>query len=111
MKINIEIPDWCDERNIYVMAGIELAAYKDFNEDKFHIKTSRCNQCGKCCVNLPKGQYPLDENGDCIQLDKRYDDIKPCKLGAMRPFPCCEGDPVKGQWGKDFCSIRYDGEK
>jgi len=107
MKIEIEIPDWCDERNIYVLAGIELAAYKDFNEDVFHIKTSRCIQCGKCCRDLRGKQYPLKENKDCLHLDE----FGKCSLGATRPLPCCEGDPVKGKWGRDFCSIRYDGDK
>jgi len=28
MKIEIELPDWCDERHIYVVAVTELVAYK-----------------------------------------------------------------------------------
>jgi|OpeIllAssembly_1097287.scaffolds.fasta_scaffold342647_1 hypothetical protein len=111
MRIEIELPDWVDERHIYIMAGVELAAYKEAQETTWHVKTKRCVQCGRCCLNLPKGQYILDENGDCINLIFDGKDKRLCKLGAMRPLPCCEGDPVKGNWGKDFCSIRYDNEE
>jgi len=68
MRIEIELPDWVDERHIYIMAGVELAAYKEAQETTWHVKTKRCVQCGRCCLNLPKGQYILDENGDCINL-------------------------------------------
>ena len=110
MKIIVDLPGWCDERHISIFAGIELAAYKPFGEDRFKIKTARCVQCGNCCVNLPKGQYPLDEQGDCVHLDKGAEpgEARPCKLGAMRPFPCCEGDPAKSGWADIAkCSIKY----
>jgi hypothetical protein len=107
----IVLGDWTHERNIYIVAGVELAAYKNFNENKLHVKTSRCVQCGKCCLNLPKGQYSLDENNDCVHLDKSGTGKKPCTLSMMRPFPCITGDPIIGKWGKEFCSIRYDGEE
>ena len=110
MKIQLDLQDWCDERHIFVVAGTELAAYKDAFEDKFHVKTSRCNYCGKCCMDLPKGHVPLDENNNCVHLGEDGDK-RPCKLGATKPLPCVEGDPVKSGWGKDFCSIRYDGDK
>ena len=112
MKIRIDLPKWCDERHIYIIAGTELAAYLHFGEKKFHIKTSKCNECGKCCMNLIKGHVPLDENKTCVHLGEDGEK-KPCTLGAVRPWPCIEGDPVKGKWdgGKDFCSVRYDGDK
>jgi len=112
MKIEIELPDWVDERDIYVMAGIELAAYKFAAEKKFHVKTSRCNQCGKCCEWSPQTPYyPSNPDGSCSKLIPDGPDKKVCSIAVYRPFPCAYGDPVMGRWSKDFCSIRYDGEK
>ena len=112
MKIEIELPDWVDERNIYVLAGIELAAYKNFNSEKWHVKSVRCDRCGKCCMQLKGTQYPKKENGDCLHLASDGA-LFTCSLGPMRPLPCNEGDPVKSEWekAKEFCCIRYDGEK
>lgn len=112
MKVEIEIPDWCAERHLFLMAGIELAAYKEAQEERWHVKSERCNRCGKCCQQISKdGQYPADENGDCANLIPDGD-LLICALGAMRPLSCGEGDPVKSKWkgAKGFCCIRYDGE-
>jgi len=113
MKIEIELPIHSGDENKdwFIIKGTEQVAYFTHREKVWHVKTSSCVQCGKCCMNLPKGQYPLDENKDCVHLGQDGPDKKPCRLGAMRPFSCIEGDPVKGTWGKDFCSIRYNGEK
>jgi hypothetical protein len=111
MKVSLDLPDWCDVRDIYILAGIELAAYKLAKEDTFHVKIVRCDMCGKCCQNLvADGQYPVLENGDCANLIKDGERLV-CKLGAMRPLPCCEGDPEKGGWNTGFCCIRYDGKE
>jgi hypothetical protein len=109
MKIEIELPDWCDERHIWIMAGTELAAYKDFGSDKWFIKKVRCNRCGKCCMNLvDDGQYELDENKNCVHL-KSDGDFYVCDLGIMRPIPCCEGDLEKNKENQDgTCCIRYE---
>jgi hypothetical protein len=112
MRVEIDLPDWCNERHIYVIAGTELAAYKEAQEGVFHVKTSRCNNCGLCCMGLPEGHVPTDGEGTCLYLAR--DGVKKiCSLGATRPWPCIEGDPVKGKWAnaKSICSIRYDGDK
>jgi len=113
MKIEIEIPDFPEDeyKDVFIIKGTEQRAYYDHIEKKWHIKTSRCVQCGKCCRDLPKGQYLRKENKDCLFLTDVSEKVHPCALGPVRPWPCIEGDPVKGKWGKDFCSIRYDGEK
>ena len=108
MKIEIEIPDWCAERNIYVVAGIELAAYKNATESIFHIKTVRCNQCGECCKNLPlNNQMDLLSNGDCSSLVPDGEKLI-CRKGAYRGFNCCVSDPIMGKQIGTNCIIRYD---
>jgi len=78
MKIEIEIPDWADERHIYVFAGIELLAFKHVDE-AWKIKTSRCTMCGNCCRNF-KGV-------DCEHL-KQDGTRWVCGLGLARPISC-----------------------
>ena len=71
--INVILPDWTDGRNIYILAGMELAAYQ-YIGDSLKIKTSRCNKCGKCC-----------EIKNCNKLREN----RTCSLDIKRPFLCC----------------------
>ena len=110
-KITIELPEWAEERHIYVMAGLENVAVKKANSDEVLIKTETCNYCGKCCMNIPYPEkFPLPTvNGNCIHLDV-YDNGKTeCKLGFFMPFACAIGGPVSANWkDKDMCCIKYD---
>lgn len=92
MKIELELPEWTEERTIRVMAGIELVAYK-LPQGKWQMKVSQCNMCGKCCMT-PKIPYPLVD-GKCIHLKKRpgNNDRWECFLRIQRPFGCCVGIP------------------
>ena len=94
MKIKLELPEWATERHIRVFAGVELVAYKLAHEDKFKIKTSRCNYCGKCCTNVRVdhlfGRNP--KTGNCQFLVKNGD-MYECALGIGRPFSCCASVP------------------
>ena len=74
-KINSlpDLPEWTDERHQYILAGIELAAYKHAGK-KWMVKTSRCSQCGRCCQTVA-----------CSLLT----DDNLCSLGTERPFRCC----------------------
>jgi len=54
--VKFKIPDWANERTMYVHFGRE--AYLIRNPDgTTYIKTVRCNQCGKCCQE-PGGRFP-----------------------------------------------------
>lgn len=109
MRLVLDLPDWCDERNIYVMAGIELVAYKRFGEDAAYVKAARCNSCGACCrAPLLPGAFEATAEGDCVHL-KKIGPTYVCGLGAGRPFVCNHGDPVRmGIDGAEgICSIRY----
>lgn len=96
MKIIVELPPWADERHIRIFAGIELAAYKLAHEDKFKIKTSRCNFCGRCCMDVHVdhmfGRDPI--TGNCRFLVKNGDTYE-CSLGIGRPFSCCKSIPTQ----------------
>lgn len=76
MRIHLELPDWIDDKHIYVMAGMELVAYELVGE-KMMVKTSRCSQCGKCCEKL--GCEHLEADGSRWR----------CGLAINRPFACC----------------------
>ena len=101
MRIEIDIPDWTKERSIYVFAGIELVAYR-VPKEKWKVKTSRCNMCGKCCMDVPD-KWSMGKNketGHCVHLIF-YANQWLCDLGSNRPFSCCIGD------GADDCSIKW----
>jgi len=95
MRISVELPDWCDERHIYILAGIELAAYKLYGEDIVHVKTGRCSQCGTCCSAPPKRFcFKLNRDGSCVYLHKSDDGkYTECKLGMARPTVCSVSQP------------------
>lgn len=73
MKIELDIPEWAQERHIYVFAGIELLGVKTPG-GPLKVKTGRCSMCGRCCKScehlLTIGQKRL------------------CRLGSNRPFAC-----------------------
>lgn len=90
MKINLEIPDWVDGKHLYIMAGIELVAYR-FLDGKWRVKTSRCSMCGKCCKRL---------NCEHLKMDG---DKYICDHGLARPFSCCVGIVQP-----EGCTEKYD---
>lgn len=96
-QLTINLPDWVEEehRSIYVLAGIELVAYRVPGES-WKIKIGRCNMCGKCCMNLKKHVFPLID-GKCVYLQKEpgNNPMWRCGLGIRRPFGCCVGVPQK----------------
>jgi hypothetical protein len=93
MKLTVEILDEFEDRAIYVMAGVELAAYR-LPSGEWQVKTSRCNQCGKCCKGLKKHSFPLID-GQCVHLKKEpgNNDQWLCGMALSRPFACCIGIP------------------
>ena len=75
MKIEVTIPDWATERHLYILAGIELVAFKHVDKD-WKVKISRCSMCGKCCEKL-----------GCEHLNNN----KECDYNTARPWSCCIG--------------------
>lgn len=104
MKIEIEIPDWCEERHIFILAGIEMAAYKLVDDDQWHVKKSRCNMCGECCKTFKKPFVFEVHDGVCEHLLSN----NTCGLGGHRPWVCCTSMERKGSKGVPNCSIEYE---
>ena len=103
MKIELELPDWVDEKHIYIMAGLEMVAYKHIKQP-MKIKVSRCSMCGKCCEDLNnQSDFPPVIDGRCVYL-KKDGDKKVCSLGVSRPLSCCFANlrETKG------CTEKYD---
>jgi len=104
MKITLHLPDWVDERNIRVFAGIELVA-RCYKDGQWEIKTARCSQCGRCCTNLrPNHPFPIID-GQCIHLQRqpgKDNNTWLCALGINRPFGCSAATPKA-----TYCTIRY----
>ena len=95
MELKINLPDFVNDHALYVFSGIELVAYRN-KDGKFHIKTGRCNMCGKCCTNFKRHSQPLTEDKTCIHLVKEPGDNPrwKCGLGINRPFGCSVGVPT-----------------
>ena len=106
MKITLELPKWCEERHIYVFAGMELAAYIYLGQP-MKIKTGRCHECGGCCTGLGKVSpgWPKVKDGVCVMLEHDGPDKRPCSLGSGRPFACSAGVGLKNVEG---CTERFE---
>ncbi len=90
MKIELDLPDWCDDKSyLYLMKGVEVVAYK-WPKQAWKVKTGRCNKCGKCCP-------PNQKKSRCEHL-KQIGPEYWCSLGADRPWSCCVfiGTEVEG---------------
>lgn len=104
-RIEIVIPEWAKDNNIYIMAGIELLAFRQ-RGGPLMVKTSRCNMCGKCCTGFNKWIYPLvGEDRACVHLKKEVGDNDRwiCDLSTQRPHGCNTTAP----WEKDYCSVEF----
>jgi len=104
MKITLDLPDWTDERNIRVFAGIEPVARR-LKDGHWEIKTARCSQCGACCSNLGSGHPFPTIDRQCIYLTPepgKDNDKWLCGLGFSRPFGCCASTPTA-----DYCTVRF----
>jgi hypothetical protein len=109
MKIELELPEWCDERHIYILAGIEMAAFKLYGEQNFRVKTGRCSQCGQCCERVPFNFYfEAKENGDCQHLLRHSPKHTECGLRIGRPISCCTGMQHKGMEDHPACTVSYE---
>ena len=86
MKISVEIPDEFIGLHIRIVAGQELVAYK-YADERWQVKTDRCNQCGECCKHV-KGTYPPQTFGVCDYLKQVERHKYICTLGVTRPFTC-----------------------
>jgi hypothetical protein len=107
MQVILDLPDWVQERHISIMAGMELVAYKPY-QAPWMIKTVRCNNCGWCCENPPKGAVPVGPDGACVYLEA-FGIKKECSLGLARPWHCCWPDPhlTRHPEAMEHCCIRY----
>jgi hypothetical protein len=92
VKIDLDLPTVPDEAVLYVLARIELVAYKTI-EGKWHVKTSKCSMCGKCCYNRRDNDPFPTIDGRCIYLQplKGTKDKFVCSLGIHRPVACTVG--------------------
>ena len=107
MKVELTLPDWCDERDIVILAGIELAAYKHPSESVFKVKETRCNYCGECCLGQKPESLPfIDKEGNCIHLTQDGEK-KICGIGVYRSYACCACDPIIGKEENTKCCITY----
>lgn len=90
MKINIEIPDWAMDGFITVIVNAkELVAYKDHGKDQpWHVKQTRCNGCGYCCLTVGNGgPFGANDEGACPKLVKNGDRWE-CGAGHLFPQQC-----------------------
>jgi len=82
VKVNLELPDWVDENELYIHSWTELVALKRPN-GKWYVKTGRCNMCGDCCRDVSINFPYRGENGTCIYLKDNK-----CIMDLHKPFSC-----------------------
>lgn len=107
MKIEIDIPDWCKNENLYLLNKNELIAFK-MVDSGWQIKSVRCNKCGECCKHHPKegAYFPIKGDGSCVHLVKDGNAFI-CELGMEKPLACVLGEPEGKEYKQFGCSIKY----
>jgi hypothetical protein len=101
MKIEIEIPDEYEKRDIFVFAGIDIVARKFKSINKWEIKEKNCKRCGKCCLKMTGKSFPFSSPNGCKHLIDSGNE-KLCGLSYFRPNGCA----VAEMNIKD-CSVRW----
>ena len=102
--LKFALPEWTDERHIWIIAGQEPYGYRESvvvktkkgRERKYRWwkKTGRCSLCGKCCMNLRKNWiWGVDKKGTCLRLVEGNPGEFYCdpNKGGM-PWGCLKGD-------------------
>jgi len=89
MKISLKVPDWVEERNLYLFAGIETVARRLACNRFWEVKIDRCSSCGKCCENV---NSPFGDVGRCSML-KQVGKETECIMGVHRPHGCGVTEP------------------
>ena len=106
MLVELELPEWVDERGIHIIAGaLEEVAKKRTENSPWEIKVNRCNSCGRCCMNVPD-DWPHEKDlstGHCLYLESIGDDKYICSHKSSRPNACCISD---GE-GAEYCNITW----
>lgn len=108
MKLRLDLPEWVEERNVRVMAGYELVAYRLQGEKVFHLKTARCSHCGDCCRGLSKNwRYgTTGEDRTCVYLEKQGTEYW-CTKDPLST-ECLQGLQGKGRHPKEpNCTVEY----
>ena len=107
MKIEIELPDWVEDQEIKILAGMEMVAKKLPWNNYWEVKDIRCNNCGDCCMDVPVGlgkwMFPVNAEGICSKL---YEEDGKMLCGAKydKPYRCLD-DPLKSN--SPNCCITY----
>lgn len=107
-KILLEIPDWAEERKVYIFLGRECFMVKD-HDKKWYKKTVRCNLCGKCCKDLKDnwhlGLQVIDGETYCSKIKKVANQFW-CEAGPAGPFSCVSDSPTGFQ--PKGCVLEYE---
>jgi len=110
-KIIVDLPAWAEERLIYILAGVEMFAYKYPNQPLM-VKTQQCNMCGLCCMNLDATHFFEVVDGKCEYLEKEVGPNERwlCSLGVYRPHACCGGPDILHSQDNipEYCSVVYE---
>lgn len=78
--------------------NMETVAYREAGKE-WMVKSSRCNNCGECCLDV-RGLMPSDDEGKCIYLVKESGKWK-CNAGGKKNVGCF-GDP-----NIECCTVEY----
>ena len=103
MKIEIDIPDWAKEKNIFIFANQELIAYKICVSDKVKVKVSRCNGCSQCCES---GHPFKPEQILSLESNLNFIDGVPCPL--LGEEGCLLGNNIPFSCARSDCSHHFD---
>ena len=93
MKIEIDIDDKYESRNIWIFAGVEPVARRYLHKGYWEKKIESCSRCGKCCEKI-KEDHPLGTKDGCRYL-----------LHSGKEKLCGLGFPQVGLWRPHGCSI------
>jgi hypothetical protein len=101
LRIEIEIPNEYEERDIFIFAGIDIVARRFKNVGSWEVKEEKCSRCGKCCSMMTGKSFPFSTERGCRYLMKSGPEHL-CGLSYFRPNGCAVAE-------KDLpeCTVRW----
>jgi len=109
MKITVDIPDWAKERRIYLFLGREC--WMIWERGTIYKKTMRCDQCGRCCMNLDES-WDLGTKVEkgirmCKFLEYQRDGTWICR-NKLVPFNCIKAESLPGREFTVDCIMKME---
>jgi len=91
-----------EKRDVFIFAGIDIAARFFKNNGSWEVKTIDCSRCGTCCKKMTGKSFPFSTPDGCKHLITSGNEYL-CGLSYFRPNGC-----AVAELDLEECSVKWE---